>query len=68
MRGADLRWANLRGVELSGANLRWADLQGAKIVAARLSQAKSLNGATLPDGNRYVESESAPPNAPQAEG
>jgi uncharacterized protein YjbI with pentapeptide repeats len=68
LRGADLRWANLRGVELSGANLRWADLHKAKIVAARLSQAKSLNGATLPDGNRYVESEAAPPNAPQAEG
>jgi uncharacterized protein YjbI with pentapeptide repeats len=68
LRGADLRWANLRGVELSGANLRWADLHKAKIVAARLSQAKSLNGATLPDGNRYVESESAPPDAPQAEG
>lgn len=66
LRGADLRWANLRGVELGGANLRWADLQGAKIVAARLSQAKSLNGATLPDGNRYVESESAPANAAPA--
>jgi len=63
LRGADLRWANLRGVELSGANLRWADLHGAKIVAAHLSQAKSLNGATMPDGNRYVEPESAPPNS-----
>jgi uncharacterized protein YjbI with pentapeptide repeats len=59
--GADLSSANLRGANLSKADLRranlWnADLRGANLRWARgwtveqLGQARSLHGATMPDG------------------
>jgi uncharacterized protein YjbI with pentapeptide repeats len=44
--GADLRYANLRGADLTGA-----DLTGALITEKQLDQAKSLKGATMPDGS-----------------
>jgi putative effector of murein hydrolase LrgA (UPF0299 family) len=48
---ADLRGANLSGTDLSGANLSGADLSGAKRWTERqLSEADSLKGATMPDG------------------
>jgi uncharacterized protein YjbI with pentapeptide repeats len=52
---ADLHDADLRGANLSSANLRGADLSGADLSGARVQQdqlsvAKSLTGATMPDG------------------
>ena len=44
--GAYLRWADLRGANLSGANLRWADLRGANLSGANLGGA-DLSGAYL---------------------
>ena len=57
--GADLRRANLRRCDLTDVNLTGADLSDADLTAARvteeqLAQAKSLIGATLPDGTIYV--------------
>jgi len=58
LREANLRGANLRGADLRGANLRsaslyWAYLGEAKVTDEQLAQAKSLEGATLPDGTKY---------------
>jgi uncharacterized protein YjbI with pentapeptide repeats len=40
--------------DLSGANLSGADLSGAKDVTdEQLLQARSLKGATMPDGSIY---------------
>lgn len=50
LRHADLRAANLRRADLSGADLRDADLRGAKVSTRQLTRAKSLYGATMPDG------------------
>lgn len=57
--GADLRRANLRRCDLTDVNLSDADLSDADLTAARvteeqLAQAKSLVGATLPDGTVYA--------------
>jgi uncharacterized protein YjbI with pentapeptide repeats len=49
--GARLRGANLRDTILIGADLTGADLRGAKITNEQLAKAKSLKGATLPDGS-----------------
>jgi len=51
LRGADLRWANLRcadlrDADLRGADLRWADLRGADLRWANL-QGSDLRGANL---------------------
>jgi uncharacterized protein YjbI with pentapeptide repeats len=51
--GASLRGANLGGVKLMGADLSRADLSGTGITQAELEQARSLEGATLPDGTRH---------------
>lgn len=53
--GADLKSAfllnaNLEGTILSQANLEGANLQGAKVTREQLATAKSLKGATMPDG------------------
>jgi uncharacterized protein YjbI with pentapeptide repeats len=58
--GADLRKANLSsanlleatlfGANLSEADLSYADLGGAKVTEEQLKEAKSLKGATMPDG------------------
>jgi len=48
LRGADLLDANLEGAELRGANLTNANLSD-----TQLSKAKSLEGATMPDGTEY---------------
>ncbi len=39
------------GADLSEADLSGADLHGAQVTTEQLAQAKSLNGATLPDGS-----------------
>ena len=59
LRGADLRQANLHRADLTDVNLQNADLSGADLTGARVSagqlaQAKSLAGATLPDGTVYL--------------
>jgi hypothetical protein len=64
LRGADLSNADLRGANLRGANLNWADLSGANLSNTNLSgarwltedqlgAAKSLKGATMPNGQKY---------------
>ncbi len=52
---SDLREANLQGANLARtilyeADLRDARLSGAQVTLLQLSQAKSLKGATMPDG------------------
>jgi uncharacterized protein YjbI with pentapeptide repeats len=52
---ADLSHAKLSGADLRGANLTNADLRGAnlsdtKVTLEQLTKAKSLKGATMPDG------------------
>ncbi len=66
LRGANLREANLYaadlthaklpgaklfGANLRGANLREANLRGATVTPEQLSQARSLQGTTMPDGS-----------------
>jgi uncharacterized protein YjbI with pentapeptide repeats len=65
LNGAYLNWADLNGVNLRGANLRGANLHGAYLTRADLDQAKaseeqleeasSLEGATMPNGQKYEE-------------
>ena len=60
---ADFREANLRSACLQGADLEQADLIGADLTGANLDgtlvtneqlvQAKSLRGATMPDGTKH---------------
>jgi uncharacterized protein YjbI with pentapeptide repeats len=61
--GADLKRANLRAARLKetnlgGADLRDADLTGAdlsdpNVTEAQLATCKSLEDATMPDGQKY---------------
>ena len=65
LRGADLRGANLSGTNLQHAKLAGARLGGASIANAELygtegityeeleQQAKTLEGATMPDGSKH---------------
>jgi uncharacterized membrane protein len=65
LRGADLRDANLshtylHRAHLEGANLQGADLRGAvltdaKVIDDQLVEARSLEGATMPNGQTYEE-------------
>jgi uncharacterized protein YjbI with pentapeptide repeats len=53
---ANLRQANLTRADLFLVNLRGADLRGAVgVTEAQLEQAESLEGATMPNGQRYEE-------------
>jgi hypothetical protein len=52
---ADLSGADFRDADLGGANLSEADLTNAKISEEQLRQAKSLKGATMPNGQKYEE-------------
>jgi uncharacterized protein YjbI with pentapeptide repeats len=59
--GADLREANLSMANLSGVNLRQADLSRANLsgafgwTEAQFRAASSLEGATMPNGQKYEE-------------
>lgn len=58
LRGANLSGANLRNAYMSNSILAEADLSGANLSAAtvtpeQLAKAKSLTGATLPDGSTH---------------
>jgi uncharacterized protein YjbI with pentapeptide repeats len=56
MRGADLSNAVLFNTDLSDADLTWADLSDAKGTnKEQLEQAKSLEGATMPNGQEYED-------------
>src|SRR5712691_10692257 len=48
---AELGNGNLSGANLTNANLSGAYLSGAMIAKEQLEQAKSLKGATMPDGS-----------------
>ena len=48
---ANLSGANLDGANLSGANLGDANLSSAVVTEEQLEKAKSLKGATMPDGS-----------------
>jgi hypothetical protein len=57
LKGADLSEANLSVADLSGANLSGAYLSNARDVTTeeQLMAAESLEGATMPDGQKYEE-------------
>jgi hypothetical protein len=68
---ADLKEANLEEASLSGTNLHGArvtmaklsgaDLTNAKVTTEQLAQAKSLEGATLPDGTKHTPQDLSQP-------
>lgn len=51
--GANLSGAKLGGAKLVGADLSRADLSGTEITQTELDMAKSLEGATMPDGTKH---------------
>jgi hypothetical protein len=58
--GANLNKANLVGANLLGANLQVADLtaanlQGAEVTDEQLADTRSLEGATMPNGQKYED-------------
>ena len=52
---ADLSNANLSGADLSNANLSGANLKGANVTEEQLAKCKSLEGATMPNGQKYED-------------
>jgi uncharacterized protein YjbI with pentapeptide repeats len=50
---ADLYGASLNVVNLSSTNLSGANLSGAEVNPEELKKAKSLQGATMPDGTKH---------------
>ena len=52
LRDAILPGTNLSGADLTDANLDMANLKGAKITQEQWEQAKSLKGATMPNGSK----------------
>jgi hypothetical protein len=53
LRDADLRGAEFLGVGLQDADLTDANLEGSKVTNEELALAKSLKGATMPDGTKH---------------
>ena len=51
---ANLRGAKLEGARLAGADLSQADLSGTQLTKTDLEKAKSIEGATLPDGTKHA--------------
>lgn len=51
--GAMLHHTDLSKANLCGADLSSADLRGAIVTPEQLKQAKSLQGATMPDGSKH---------------
>ena len=56
---ASLIGGNLSGATLNEVNLRGANLSGAKVTTDQLAKARSLEGATLPDGTKRMVVEPA---------
>src|SRR5215212_9637689 len=52
---ADLYVANLHGANLQEANLQSADLHGAEVTDEQLADTRSLQGATMADGQKYED-------------
>ena len=50
---AALNYVNLSQADLRGANLSEANLDGAVITEEQLKKARSLTGATMPDGSKH---------------
>ena len=50
---ADLQWVTLSRATLSGTDLSDANLSGARVTQEQLAQARSLEGATMPDGSKH---------------
>src|SRR5215212_8786548 len=55
LQGVALPRADLRGADLKGANLSGADLRGAWVTDEQLADARYLQGATMPDGQKYED-------------
>jgi uncharacterized protein YjbI with pentapeptide repeats len=56
LRDTDLSGANLRGATLTNADLRGANLTNAEgLSEEQLAEVKSLEGATMPDGQKYED-------------
>jgi uncharacterized protein YjbI with pentapeptide repeats len=53
--GADLSGADLSGADLSGADLSGADLENATVSKEQLARCESLEGATMPNGQKYED-------------
>jgi uncharacterized protein YjbI with pentapeptide repeats len=51
----NLSSANLQGANLTDAVLRGANLSNAKVTSEQLAEAKSLEGATMPDDQKYED-------------
>jgi uncharacterized protein YjbI with pentapeptide repeats len=51
----NLSSANLQGANLTDAVLRGANLSNAKVTSEQLAEAKSLEGATMPNGQKYED-------------
>jgi hypothetical protein len=68
--GANLRRANLAGVDLTGANMMYADLTGADLTGAWVRYANlsftKLNYANSPDSARVYRATIAPLDQPAA--
>jgi uncharacterized protein YjbI with pentapeptide repeats len=52
---ANLVGANLQDANLQEADLREANLQEAKVTDEQLAGTRSLQGATMPDGQKYED-------------
>jgi uncharacterized protein YjbI with pentapeptide repeats len=52
---ADLFAADLREANLDGADVSWADLSSATVTQEQLDQVKPLEGATMPNGQKYED-------------
>jgi len=52
---ANLNEANLRGADLSDADLGATNLSDSEITGEQLARVKSLEGATMPDGQNYED-------------
>jgi hypothetical protein len=55
LRGANLIGANLIGANLMGVNLSDANLTGAHVTEAQLATCRSLQDATMPNGQKYQD-------------
>ena len=51
----NLSSANLQGANLTDAVLRGTNLSNAKVTSEQLAEAKSLEGATMPNGQKYED-------------
>jgi uncharacterized protein YjbI with pentapeptide repeats len=52
---ADLSGTDLRGANLRGANLKGAVITNAQVTEEQLREAESLEGATMPNGQKYED-------------